>query len=160
MSSITIRLAIREDSLLLAELIGSLANFVGDACVVTPDSIERHLFGSRPAAEALIAEYNGKAEGFALFFPTFSTFLGRPSVYLEDFFVNPEMRGNGIGRAMMIRLAELALERGYCRLDWAVLDWNTRAAEFYKRLGAEVIDEYTIYRLTEEGLSKLTSALK
>ncbi|HWF44936.1 MAG TPA: GNAT family N-acetyltransferase [Candidatus Kapabacteria bacterium] len=158
MSHITIRLATREDSALLAGLIRSLANFVGDECVVTPESIERDLFDSHPAAEALIAEYKGKAEGFALFFPTYSTFLGRPSMYLEDFFVNPDVRGNGIGRAMMLRLAELALERGYCRLDWAVLDWNTRAAEFYKRLGAEIIDDYTIYRLTEEGLTKLINA--
>lgn len=155
--SITIRAATRKDAALLAELIHALADFVGDECVVTAEAIEQQLFGEKPAAEALIGELDGKPEGFALFFPTFSTFLGRPSLYLEDFFVNPDVRGNGLGLAMLQSLAELAKERGYCRLDWAVLDWNTRAAEFYKRLGAEVIEEYTIYRLTEEGLSKLTS---
>ncbi|MDP4198139.1 MAG: GNAT family N-acetyltransferase [Bacteroidota bacterium] len=157
MPAITIRPARKEDSARLAEFIHGLADFVGDECVVTPEAIERHLFSERPAAEALIAEYDSKPEGFALFFPTFSTFQGRPSLYLEDFFVNPKMRGKGVGLAMLVRLAQITQERGYCRLDWAVLDWNTRAADFYKRLGAEAIEEFTMYRLTEEALATLTA---
>ncbi len=157
MSQITIRPATPDDSALLAALIHALATFVSDECVITREAVAEHFFGPHPAAEALIGEVDGKPEGFAVFFPTFSTFLGRPSVYLEDLFVNPEARGHGLGLALLRGLAQLALERGYCRLDWAVLDWNTRAAEFYKRLGAEAIEEYNIYRMTEETLAKLVS---
>ena len=156
MSHIVIRFATREDSELLATLIRSFADFVSDSCVITPEAINEYLFGVRPTAEALIAEYDGKAEGFAIFFPTFSTFLGRPSLYLEDLYVNQDARGKGIGLALLLYLAELVLERGYCRMDWAVLDWNTSAAEFYNRLGAKVIDEYKIHRLTEDAILNLT----
>src|SRR5690606_15988356 len=117
--------------------------------------LERHLFGPRPAAEVLIAERDGKPVGFALFFPTFSTFLTRPGIWLEDLFVIPEARGQGIGTALLSRVAEIAHERGCGRLEWSVLDWNEPAIGFYKSLGAVPMDEWTTYRLTGEALAKV-----
>ncbi len=113
------------------------------------------LFGERPYAEVIIAEEDGGAAGFALFFHNFSTFLGRPGIYLEDLFVRPEHRGKGHGKALLKRLAEIAVERGCGRLEWAVLDWNEPAIGFYKKLGAQPNDEWTVYRLTGEPLRNL-----
>ena len=114
-----------------------------------------HLFGERPYAETLIAEEDGEPVGFALFFHTFSTFLGQPGLYLEDLFVVPERRGGGTGRALLQRLAKVAVDRGCGRLEWAVLNWNQDAIRFYERLGAKPNSEWTVYRLTGEPLHAL-----
>jgi GNAT superfamily N-acetyltransferase len=121
----------------------------------TPDDLRRHLFGRQPAAEALIAEAGGRAVGFALFFQTFSTFRGRPSLYLEDVFVQPAHRARGIGKALLQRVARVAVERRCGRVDWAVLDWNKPAIAFYRSLGARALDEWTIYRLEGADLDEL-----
>jgi len=121
----------------------------------------RHgLFGERPFAEVLIAEDEpgGEPVGFALFFHNFSTFLGRPGIYLEDLFVKPEHRGHGYGKALLKRLAEIAVERGCGRLEWAVLNWNEPSIGFYRSLGARPNEEWTVYRLTGEALESLGSA--
>lgn len=122
---------------------------------MTEDVLVRNLFGPRPYAEALIAEQDGAAVGFALFFHNFSTFLGLPGIYLEDLFVVPGNRGGGVGRALLERLAQIAVERGCGRLEWAVLDWNRDAIGFYERLGARPNDEWTVYRLTGDALRAL-----
>ncbi len=158
MSSITIRHATPEDVALLAELIHSLAAYerMSDVCKTTPEALALHLFGTRPAAEALIAEYDGAPEGFALFFTTFSTFLGKPGIYLEDLFVKSDSRGLGIGKALLLHLVQLANERGCGRVEWAVLNWNESAIGFYKKLGAKPMTEWTVYRLSEDSISDLT----
>jgi len=123
--------------------------------VATEADIHEHVFGPNPVAEVLLAYWNREAVGFALYFRNFSTFLGQPGIYLEDLFVEPEHRGKGIGKALLIRLAQIALERGYARLDWSVLDWNAPSIEFYRSLGAEPMDAWTGYRLTGDALSRL-----
>jgi len=123
---------------------------------MTEEKLDRALFGERPYAETLIAEdHAGKAVGFALFFHNFSTFLAQPGIYLEDLFVLPEQRGAGIGRALLERLAQIAVERGCGRLEWAVLDWNVDAIRFYQRLGAKPNADWTVYRLTGDRLRAL-----
>jgi GNAT superfamily N-acetyltransferase len=114
-----------------------------------------HLFGARPAAEVLIAEWESRAAGFALFFTTFSTFLGKPGLWLEDLYVRPELRGKGIGRALLAELARQAAARGYGRVDWAVLDWNEPAKSFYHGLGARQMKDWRTWRLTGEALLQL-----
>ena len=121
----------------------------------TEADIRQHLFGDRPYCEVLIAEVAGAAVGFALFFHNYSTFLGRPGIYLEDLFVVPEARGRGYGRALLSCLARVAVERDCGRLEWAVLDWNEPSIGFYKALGATPMDEWTIFRLTGEALASL-----
>ena len=123
--------------------------------VATEANIREHVFGPQAVAEVLLASWNGEVAGFALYFRNFSTFLGCPGIYLEDLFVDPEHRGKGLGKALLIRLAQIAVERGYGRLEWAVLDWNTPSIEFYRSLGAVPLDEWTAYRLTGEALSRL-----
>jgi GNAT superfamily N-acetyltransferase len=122
---------------------------------LTDDLLAAGLFGPRPYAEAVLAEVEGQPVGFALFFHNFSTFLARPGMYLEDLFVLPEHRGQGIGRALLVHLARLAVERGCGRLEWSVLDWNREAISFYERLGAVAMSEWTTYRLTGEALDRL-----
>ena len=119
--------------------------------------LRKGLFGERPYAEVLIAEADGKAAGFALYFHNFSTFLGRPGIYLEDLFVRPEHRGKGYGRALLKRLAEIAVERDCGRMEWAVLDWNEPAIGFYKKLGAQPMDAWTIFRVTGDALRQLAA---
>jgi GNAT superfamily N-acetyltransferase len=119
------------------------------------EKVDRALFGPRPYAEALIAEEGGRPVGFALFFHNFSTFLAQPGIYLEDLFVEPEQRGKGVGRALLGRLAEIAVERDCGRLEWAVLDWNESAIRFYEKLGARPNAEWTVYRLTGDSLRAL-----
>ncbi|MEP6810917.1 MAG: GNAT family N-acetyltransferase, partial [Chthoniobacterales bacterium] len=113
------------------------------------------LFGEKPAAEVLLARADGKPVGFAVYFFNFSTWLGRPGLYLEDLFVRPETRGKGYGRALLERLAQIAHERGCGRMEWAVLDWNEPAIQFYKKLGAQPMEEWTTFRLTREGIAAL-----
>ena len=121
--------------------------------------LERHLFGDRPTAEVLIAERDdaNEAVGFALFFHNFSTFEGRPGIYLEDLYVTPEARGLGAGQALLRRLAQIALERDCARLEWAVLDWNEPAISFYRSLGARPMDEWTIQRVEGDALAALAN---
>jgi len=141
----------------IAELIRGLAVYekLEAEVVMTEEALAEGLFGPRPYAEALLAENGGRPVGFALFFHTFSTFLARPGIYLEDLFVVPEERGNGVGRSLLARLASIAVERGCARLEWAVLAWNRDAIRFYERLGARPNSDWTIYRLAGEPLRSL-----
>jgi GNAT superfamily N-acetyltransferase len=122
---------------------------------VTPESLEPHLFGARPVVEALVAERDGAVVAFGLFFTNFSTFLGRPGLYLEDLIVTPAERGQGIGQALLERLARIAVERDYGRFEWSVLDWNENAIRFYERMGATVMPEWRICRVTGDALRRL-----
>jgi GNAT superfamily N-acetyltransferase len=119
----------------------------------TPDQVRTALFGPQAAAYALVAEVGGEVVGFALYFLNFSTWTGVHGIYLEDLFVRPEQRGSGLGKALLVALAELAVDRGYARVEWSVLDWNEPSIEFYRRLGAEPMDEWTVYRLTGDALT-------
>jgi len=152
-----IRFATRDDVPVIAELILALATFEKLAHAVTGDqaALAQHLFGPRPFAEVLLAEDEGKVLGFALFFYNFSTFLTKPGVYLEDLFVRQEARGRGIGKALLSRLAVVALDHGCGRLEWAVLDWNAAAIDFYHSLGAEALTEWTVNRVSGSALSAL-----
>jgi GNAT superfamily N-acetyltransferase len=156
---LTIRFATIEDASLILRLIKGLAEYerLVDEAVVTEADVRHSLFGDRPEAEVLIAEIDGDAAGFALFFHNYSTFLGRRGLYLEDLFVLPSHRGRGVGRALMARLARLATERQCGRFEWWVLDWNHPAIRFYESLGARAMDDWTVYRLTGEPLARLAS---
>jgi GNAT superfamily N-acetyltransferase len=123
--------------------------------VATEEGLRTTLFGPRPYAECVIARWQGEPAGFALFFHNYSTFLGRPGVYLEDLFVKPDLRGKGIGRELLKYLAKVAVERNCGRLEWSVLDWNESAIGFYKSLGAEALDDWTIFRVKGEALNRL-----
>ena len=155
--TLEIRFAERADVPVILRLIKALSVYekLEDKVVATEEKVDRALFGRRPYAETIIAELDGKPVGFALFFHNFSTFLAQPGIYLEDLFVEPEQRGAGIGRALLARLAQIAVERECGRLEWAVLDWNKDAIGFYERLGATPNDEWTVYRLTGEALRSL-----
>ncbi len=154
MPSLHIRPATPDDVELILTFIQELADYerLSDQAVATSEQLHSHLFGERPFAEVLIGEVDGQPSGFALFFHNYSTFLGKPGIYLEDLFVRESVRGAGLGKALLARLAELALARGCGRLEWSVLNWNTPAIEFYERLGARAQDEWTVYRLTGEAL--------
>ena len=153
-----IRSAHRSDVPLVLAFIRELAAYerLAEEVVATEDTLAASLFGPHPAAEVLIAELDGAAVGFALFFPNYSTFLGKAGIYLEDLFVRPGARGRGVGRALLCRLAAIAMERGCGRLEWAVLDWNESAIGFYKKLGAAAQSDWTTYRLTGDALSALS----
>ena len=147
----------REDVPLIAQLIRGLAKYerLEHEVTMTEAKVDRALFGERPYAETLIAEDAGKPVAFALFFHNFSTFLAQPGLYLEDLFVVPEHRGAGIGRALLERLAQIAVERGCGRMEWAVLDWNESAIGFYEKLGARPNSDWTVYRISGESLRAL-----
>ena len=142
---------------LILSFIRELAEYerLSDEVVATEQALREHLFGERPVAEVVIGEEGGTPAGFALFFHSFSTFLGRPGIYLEDLYVRPESRGRGVGRALLVHLARLAKERGCGRLEWSVLDWNEPAIGFYGRLGASPVDGWTVFRVTGEALEEL-----
>ena len=144
---------------LVLELIRELADYerMADQVVATEADIERALFGARPCAEAVIARQGGEAAGFALFFQSFSTFVGRPGLYLEDLYVRPAHRGRGLGRRLLAHLAAVAVARGCWRFEWSVLDWNELAIASYRRAGAAPMDEWTVYRLTGEPLRALAA---
>ena len=146
-----------QDVPLIAELIRGLARYekLEQEVVMTEEKLTATLFGERRYAETLIAEEGGEPVGFALFFHNFSTFLAQPGIYLEDLFVVPEQRGRGVGRALLERLARVAVDRGCGRLEWAVLDWNRDAITFYERLGANANSDWTVYRLTGQPLRAL-----
>ena len=158
-----IRFATPEDAPLLLRFIRELAAHVNhlDAVEVTEDDLRAQLSQPRPPFECLVAErLDGEAPralGFALFFGSYSTWRGRPGLYLEDLYVSPVHRGAGVGRALLATLARLAHERGCARLEWLVVDWNTRARSFYERLGAIALSEYTTFRLTDEALERLAA---
>lgn len=152
-----IRVAAEGDLGLILSLIRELAEYehLADQVCASEEDLARWLFGAKPVAEALIAENSGSPVGFALFFHNFSTFLGRPGLYLEDLYVRPESRGKGIGKLLLRELARIASERGCGRLEWAVLDWNGPAIRFYESLGAKQLSDWRIFRLTGEDLTRL-----
>ncbi|MBM3753137.1 MAG: GNAT family N-acetyltransferase [Acidobacteria bacterium] len=158
--SVTLRIAAESDLPVILSFIEGLADYekLRHACVATEDALRRTLYGERRYAEIIIADHHGVSAGFALFFHNYSTFLAKPGIYLEDLFVLPAHRGAGIGKALLIELARLAVERDCGRLEWSVLDWNEPAIGFYKSLGAETQDEWTIFRLTGEALKKLAQS--
>lgn len=157
--TLSIRSATRADLPLIAQFIRDLADYERLTHEVRFDEtvLGERLFGARPYAEVLIGEIDGVAEGFALFFHNFSTFEGKPGIYLEDLFVRPEARGAGLGKAFLQRLAQLAVERDCARLEWWVLDWNEPAIRFYKALGARPMDDWTTYRVDGDALAALAS---
>lgn len=126
--------------------------------VVTEPALRESLFGERPAAQAVLAWSGSEPIGFAVWFMNYSTFLGRQGLYLEDLFVLPEWRGRGVGRALLSHLARIAVAGGHGRLEWSVLDWNTSAIRFYRGVGAQAMDQWTVYRLTGDALTKLAEA--
>ena len=159
MNNLQIRPAIEQDVPLVLSFIRQLAEYekLLHECVATEQTLRASLFGSRRSAEVLLAFSDDKPVGFAVFFHNFSTFLGRPGIYLEDLFVIPEMRGRGFGKALLVHLARLAKERNCGRLEWSVLDWNEPAIQFYKKLGAVPLNDWTVYRVTGDALSRLAS---
>ena len=140
----------------LLKLIRELAEFekLLDQAVATVGSLEAALFCDRPVAQAILARVQGEIVGFALFFHNFSTFLGRPGLYLEDLYVRPQYRGKGYGDALLRHLARVAVERGCGRMEWAVLNWNQRAIDFYRKLGARPMNEWTVFRLDGDNLMR------
>jgi GNAT superfamily N-acetyltransferase len=157
---ISIRPAVRADLPLIAQFIRDLAEYekLSDEVRFEEAGLGDRLFGARPYAEVLIGEIDGVPQGFALFFHNFSTFEGKPGIYLEDLFVRPDARGSGLGKALLSRLAALAVERDCARLEWWVLDWNQSAIGFYKSLGAKPMDEWTTFRVEGDALDSLANA--
>lgn len=155
----TIRPATVDDVALILHFIEGLADYehLRNECVATEAALAATLFGDRPAAEVLLGFVDDEPAGFALFFPTYSTFLAKPGLWLEDLFVDPERRGKGLGTALLRALAALAVARGCGRLEWSVLDWNEPSIGFYRSLGAVAMDEWTTYRLTGDALTTLAS---
>ena len=151
-----IRTAIETDVPVILALIRELAAYekLSQACVATEGLLREHLLGAERAAEALVAEEGGGVVGYAVFFKTFSTFLGRPGIYLEDIYVQPGRRRKGIGKALLREVARMAAVRGYGRVEWSVLDWNVPSIEFYKSLGAVGLEEWTMMRLTGAALGE------
>jgi GNAT superfamily N-acetyltransferase len=151
-----LRSARESDSVALVGLIRELAVFerLEHLVQVTPESLAGHLFGPRPVAEAVVAELEGRIVGFALFFTNFSTFLGKPGLYLEDLYVQPAQRGTGLGRRLLEHLGALAVARGCGRFEWSVLDWNENAIRFYESMGASVLPDWRICRVTGEALQR------
>jgi GNAT superfamily N-acetyltransferase len=158
-ADLAIRIARADDCATILGFIRDLADYekLAHEVVATEAALRASLFGARPAAEVLIAELAGAAVGFALFFPSFSTFLAKPGLYLEDLFVRPAARSQGVGGALMAALARIAVERGYGRFEWSVLDWNTPALDFYAALGAVPQAEWTVQRLSGAPLAALAA---
>jgi GNAT superfamily N-acetyltransferase len=154
---IEIRFARREDAGLLREFICGLADYekLSDECFVTEEKLTKTLFGEKPGAEAILGFLDGHPAGFALFFHSYSTFLAQPGLYLEDLFVKPELRGKGVGAALFRKLAAIAVERDCGRFEWSALDWNQLAIDFYERMGAQKMSEWTTFRLTGDALRKV-----
>ena len=152
-----IRFARPEDVATILRFVRELAEFEreADKVVATEDLLHEAMFGERPVAEAVIAERDGEPLGMALFFHNFSTWTGWRGLYLEDLYVTPEARGSGVGGALLRHLAAIAVDRGCTRFEWAVLDWNEKAISFYKSMGAEPMDEWTVNRVSGDALTKL-----
>jgi GNAT superfamily N-acetyltransferase len=155
-SSLVIRPATPDDAPVILGFIRALAAYeqLERYVTATEDGVREALSGPHPATEALVAEVEGKPVGYAFFFQTFSTFLGQRALYLEDLFVTPGARSQGIGRALLARVAQIGIQRGCSRVEWAVLDWNAPAIRFYRRLGAEPVTGWTVYRLTGSALAR------
>ena len=158
--TLSIRPATPADLPLIAQFIRDLAEYEKLSHEVRFDEarLGENLFGARPYAEVVIGEIDGAAQGFALFFHNFSTFEGRPGLYLEDLFVRPEARGSGLGKALLAHLAQLCSTRDCARLEWSVLDWNAPSIGFYQSLGAKLMDEWTVMRVDGDALTKLASS--
>jgi GNAT superfamily N-acetyltransferase len=159
-ASFQIRRARVEDVPVILQLIRDLATYerAPDEVVATEEQLVNVLFGEHRVAEVLLAFEEESPVGFALFFHNFSTWLGQPGLYLEDLFVKPEKRGKGYGRALLVELAKIARDRGCGRMEWAVLNWNESAIKFYHTLGAKPMDEWTVFRLTRDGIARLANA--
>jgi GNAT superfamily N-acetyltransferase len=159
MPDLVLREATETDVPLVLQFIRDLAEYekLTHTVVATEDMVRNTLFGPRSYAEVIIAEWQGAPAGFALFFHNYSTFLAKPGLYLEDLFVNPELRGKGIGKALLRKLAQIAVERDCGRMEWAVLDWNEPSIQFYKSLGAVPMSDWIINRLTGDSLNALAS---
>ena len=155
-----IRRATAADVGTILNLIRELATYerAPDQVTATAEQLVDVLFGKKPAAEVLLAFEREEPVGFAVYFYNFSTWLGRPGLYLEDLFVRPEQRGKGFGRALLVELAKIARDRGCGRMEWAVLDWNEPAIEFYRKLGSKPMDEWTVFRLTRDGIERLAES--
>src|SRR6266513_2419926 len=160
MSDFEIRSATESDVPIILSLIRELAEYEREpnAVVATEAGLRDVLFGPKRSAEVLLALESGEAVGFAVYFYNFSTWLGRPGLYLEDLFVRPEKRGKGYGRALLVALAKIARDRGCGRMEWAVLDWNEPAIKFYRALGAKPMHEWTVFRLTRDGIASLADS--
>ena len=157
---VAIRPAVADDVPLVLRFIRELAEYerLADQVVATEEGLRHTLFGPAPKAEVVFAMVDGAEAGFALFFHNYSTFLGKLGLYLEDLYVRPELRGRGVGGALLRHLAQLALERGCGRLEWSVLDWNEPALAFYRSIGAKPVEGWTVHRLTGDALVSLASA--
>lgn len=151
-NKIFIRSATEKDVPVIFALIKELAEYekLADQIKTTEDGLRKTLFGKDQFVEILLAEYNNNIVGQALFFKNFSTFLGKPGIYLEDLYVKPDLRGKGIGKALLDKIISIAKERNYGRVEWSVLDWNEPAIDFYKKIGAKPLDDWTIFRLTSD----------
>jgi GNAT superfamily N-acetyltransferase len=157
MSKVKIKHAVKKDVPLILSFIKELAEYehLSKSVTATDKILSKNLFGRKKVAETLIAYLDGKPAGFAVFFHNFSTFLGKPGIYLEDLFVKPEFRGKGIGKRLFVEVARIAKNRDCGRLEWSVLNWNKPAIDFYKKLGAKPLSEWTMYRITGSALGKL-----
>ena len=153
-----LRFAEEQDVSLIFRFIKGLAEYENmlDKVVATEDMLKESLF-KRKVAEVIIGEYEGEPAGFVLFFHNYSTFLGQPGIYIEDLYVSPELRGKGIGKAMLSFIAKLAVERDCGRVEWACLDWNEPSIQFYKQMGAAPMDEWTVYRVCDSALAELAA---
>lgn len=157
--SIRIRPAAPADVPTIVRFIRELAEYekLLHECATSESELARHLFAERPIIEAVVGELDGTPQGFALFFTNFSTFVCKPGIYLEDLYVTPHARGKGLGKALLLHLARECVRRGYGRLEWSVLDWNTPAIDFYRSLGAVAMDDWTVMRVAGEALTRLGS---
>ena len=157
--SFSIRAAELRDVTAIVQLIRELAEFehLAHLLQVTPEKLRPHLFGERAVIEALVAENAGEVVGFAVFFTNFSTFLAQPGLYLEDLYVQPSQRGRGVGEALLSRVGRLAVEREYGRFEWSVLDWNAHAIRFYEKMGATVMPDWRICRVTGDALQRFAA---
>lgn len=158
--AVLIRIATPADVPSIFELIQALAEYEKLSHAVTghPEALHAHLFGVRPCIEAIVSQWDNLIVGFALFFTNYSTFLTKPGIYLEDLFVLPQYRSKGIGKALLTHLAKIAHERGAGRLEWSVLDWNAPAIGFYEKMGAKVLPDWRICRVTDQGIEKLANS--
>jgi len=156
---ITLRVAEEKDGSTIFNFIKALAEYekLSNEVFATEEQLKKTLFGKAKYAEVVIADYKNQPAGFMLFFHNYSTFLGKPGIYLEDLFVKPELRGKGIGKILLSYLGKLAVERDCGRIEWAVLDWNEPSIQFYKNLGAVPMDEWTVFRVTGDKINKLAN---
>jgi GNAT superfamily N-acetyltransferase len=160
-NQITLRFAEEKDIPTILNFIKALAEYekLSHEVAATEEKLKKTLFGINRFAEVVIADYENQPAGFMLFFHNYSTFLGKPGIYLEDLFVKPELRGKGIGKILLSYLGKIAVERDCGRIEWSVLDWNEPSIQFYKNLGAVPMDEWTVFRVTGSGIAKLAEIL-